>query len=47
MAKAEKLLGIEDISDEIAKEHVEELYKLLKNNIYLKAFFKVIMYTLQ
>lgn len=30
MAKAEILLGIEDISDEIAKEHVEELYKAFK-----------------
>ena len=30
MDKEEKLLGIEDITDEIAKEHVKELYKAFK-----------------
>lgn len=38
MDKEEKLLGIEDITDEIAKEHVEELYKAFKELVDDESF---------
>lgn len=38
MDKEEKILGIEDITDEIAKEHVEELYKAFKELVDDESF---------